>query len=200
MLTERIMKVSSRSKIFISALVVIIVGTVTYRWAVWPQTSHLHAAQQHKMMMENAGKKTTVIKNGVHVKKTQRDQLNEEIAEIERNFFTSKIANEFFLDLEPMAVQCGCDIGSFNFMPAQTIDFDQEHGHSFDIVARRAKTSLTGGYDGIIKFLRKLGSYSQRIAIGELDIEAVDGNVGELACSMTITIYVIEDKENPSNE
>ena len=200
MLSERIMKASSRSKIFISAVVVIIVAVVTYKWAVWPQTNHLHAAQQNQEMKENAGKKTTVIENGVHVKTAQRDQLNEEIGEIERNFFTSKIANEFFLDLEPMAVQCGCDIGSFNFMPAHTIDFDNEHAHSFDIISRQAETSLSGSYDSIIKFLKKLGSYSQRIAIGELAIQAVDGNVGELACSMTITIYVIEDKENPANE
>ncbi len=61
MLTDKVIKSSSTSKIIVSVCFVAIVTLAAYNWIVSPQTAYLHAAQQYEMMVGNAGKKTAVI-------------------------------------------------------------------------------------------------------------------------------------------
>ena len=110
MLTDKIVKSSSTSKFIVSVSFVAIVTLATYNWIVSPQTRYLHAARQYQMIVGNAGKKTAFFKSQIAVKEVEIKDLEEEIAKIQNSFFPPEKATEFFLDIEPIALQCNCNV------------------------------------------------------------------------------------------
>ncbi len=171
MLTDKIMKSNRAPRVFVSVSMIAIVAFGAYNWAISPQTSYLHAAQQYEKMMRNAGEKTEVIKEQIQLKKVELTKLRKEFDETESGFFTLRGAKEFFSDLEPISLQCKCTIDSYNYRPAQYISSDTEGGGHSSIIVKQVEISLTGRYENIIKFFTRLGGYSERIYISELYLE-----------------------------
>jgi len=199
MLTDKIVKCSSTSKIVVSVSFVAIVTLATYNWIVSPQTGYLHAARQYEMIVGNAGKKTTFIKDQISTKEVEIEVLQREIAEIQNSFFSSQKATEFFMDIEPLSLQCNCNVDSLTFMADETHQGTNEDKSS-PVILRHAAVDITGTYEDLMKFLGRLGNYPQRIAISDLRIESGPRNSDKLTCGMTITIYIVEDKEIITDE
>lgn len=199
MLTDKIVKCSSTSKIVVSVSFVAIVTLATYNWIVSPQTGYLHAARQYEMIVGSAGKKTTFIKEQILTKEVEIEKLQREIAEIQNSFFSSQKATEFFMDIEPLSLQCNCNVDSLTFMADETHQRTNED-ESSPVILRRAAVDITGRYEDLMRFLGRLGSYPQRIAISDLCIESGPRNSDKLTCRMTITIYIVEDKEIITDE
>ncbi len=200
MLTDKLIKSSPSSRIFASASTIAIVTLLTYSWIVAPQVNYLHAAQQHKAMSGNAEKRTISIKNQIHKNNAELTGLNQYIDEIRDSFFTPNEAKEFFSDLDLIALQSGCNISSLTFMSARSVVPDAGSEHFSSVILKGAEVIFTGQYDTILKFLETLSGYHQRISIGSLLIKPNPNNAEDLLCSMTITIYLIENKETISNE
>ena len=199
MLTDKIVKCSSTSKVVISVSFVAIVTLATYNWIVSPQTGYLHAARQYEMIVGNAGKKTTFIKEQITIKEVEIEVLQREIAEIQNSFFPPQKATEFFMDIEPLSLQCNCNVDSLTFMADETrqgVDKDE----SSPVILKSAVVEITGAYEDLMKFLGRLGGYPQRISINDLRIESGPRDTEKLSCGMTITIYVVEDKEIITDE
>ena len=199
MLTDKIIKCSSTSKFVISVSFVGIVTLATYNWIVSPQTRYLHAARQYKTMVGNAGKKTAFIKDQIAVKEIEIEKLQSEIARIQNSFFSPQKATEFFMDLEPIALQCGCNVVSLTFMADET-HRGTEKKQSSPVILKRARLDITGEYENLMKFLGRLGNYPQRVSINDLCVESNHPGNDNLNCGMTITIYVVEDKEIMTDE
>ena len=195
MLMDKVGKTSPNTKIFISVSTIALIAMAMYNWAVSPQTSYLKAAQLHETMMSNAGKKTVVIKNGIDVKKKELERLHEEIVATKDSFFTVKTSREFFSDIDPIASQSGCMIESLTFPPTSSVTSDKDTEMDSGITEKRATLEFAGQYESIIKFLRRLSDYSQHIMIDGLVIESLRSGEKRLLCRMTITIYLIEEKE-----
>ena len=200
MLTDKLIKSSPSSRIFASASTIAIVTLITYSWIVAPQVSYLHAAQQHKAMSGNAEKRTISIRNQIHKSNAELTGLNQYIDEIRDSLFTSDEAKEFFSDLDLIALQSGCNISSLTFMSARATVPDAGSEYFSSVILKGAEVIFTGQYDTILKFLETLNGYRQRISIGNLVIKPNPNNTEDLLCSMTITIYLIENKETISNE
>ena len=201
MLTDKLIKSSPSSRIFISVATVAIISILTYGWIVSPQINYLHAAQRQKTMAHSTKQKIISVKNRVHKRKAKLVELQQEIAGIRDSFFTSKKAKEFFSDLELIASRCGCSINSLTFVSAQPIASKGQDQKDFSkVVLRRVEISLAGRYDGIIRFLEKLSSYPERVFIGSLLVKSSPNNARELICTMAVTIYLVEDKETISDE
>jgi Tfp pilus assembly protein PilO len=199
MLTDKIVKCSSTSKIVVSVSFVAIVTLATYNWIVSPQTGYLHAARQYEMIVGNAGKKTTFIKDQISTKEVEIEELQREIAEIQNSFFSSQKATEFFMDIEPLSLQCNCNVDSLTFMADET-HHGTDEDKSSPVILRHAAVDITGTYEDLMKFLGRLGNYPQRIAISDLRIESGPRDSDKLTCGMTITIYIVEDKEIITDE
>ena len=200
MLTDKLIKSSPSSRIFASASTIAIVTLLTYSWVVSPQVSYLHAAQQHKAMSGNAEKKTISIKNQVHKSNVELTGLKQHINAIRDSLFTPEEAKEFFSDLDLIALQSGCNISSLTFMSARAVVPDAGSEYFSSVILRGAEVTFAGQYGTILKFLETLSGYRQRISIGSLLIKPNPNNNEDLLCSMTITIYLIENKETISNE
>jgi Tfp pilus assembly protein PilO len=197
---NKVIKLTPTSKIFVALSSVIIVAIAGYNWIVSPQTSYLRAAHMYDVMVGDAGNMTKVIKNQMGSKKNTVKNLHGEIARIQSGFFTPKQASELFLDLEPIAHECECAVDSLTFMASESVAYEGKEIETADITVKRLAMGYTGVYKNIMKFLRRLGSYSQRIIISELNIESTGFSNDELSCQMIITIYMIEDKELGTDE
>ena len=190
-----ITKLNPRSKLAALLSVIIFVGFMAYNWIVSPQATYLRAARLYENMVGDAGKMTTVIKGQIEVKSKEVSQLKDEVAQAQGRFFTAKQADELFLDLEPIARQSNCILEELTFLPQDAISYENDEGEASDIAVKRAMISYTTTYGDVIKFLTKLDSYTQIIAISDLTVE-LDGMIdGRLHCQMTITIYLVEDTE-----
>jgi Tfp pilus assembly protein PilO len=200
MLKDKFLKSGPTSKIFISVSTIAIVTLITYGWIVTPQISHLHAAQQQKVMIHNAEKKNVSLKSQIHKQEAELTKLQNQVEAINDSFFTLTEAHEFFSDLEMTALQCGCNISSLTFMSEKAVVPETDHEFFSSVVLKRAEITLTGQYDGILTFFAKLNQSKHLISIGSLLIKPNSGNTDDLICSTTITIYIIENKETISNE
>jgi Tfp pilus assembly protein PilO len=184
------------TKVIISVSFVAIVALAAYNWVISPQITYLHAAEQYKSIVEGAGAKSAVILKNVEKKLVELEKLQQDVSGLENNFFTFEKAREFFSDIEPVAVQHNCAVESSDFM----LSVSKKSGDVSDVTLSRAKVTLSGNYKNIMKFLEKIRDYPQRIVISNLLIERSDKINNDLNCQVTITIYVIEDKEAMTHE
>jgi hypothetical protein len=180
--------------------VIILVAFMAFNWIISPQTTYLRAARLYENMLGDAGKMTIVIRGQMATKRKEVSQLNDEIARVQGRFFTAKQAAELFLDLEPIARQSNCNLDQLTFLPPESISYKSDGGEACAIVVKRSMISFTSTYGNVINFLTKLNNYTQRIAITDLTVESNNMIDEQLYCRMTITIYLIEDKEQKENE
>jgi hypothetical protein len=200
MAKSKVLKLNPTSKVLVSLSSIMIAAMAAYNWTVGPQTSYLRAAHLYEVMVGDAGQMTRVIKTQLGAKTQTVKNLNAEVGQIQDSFFTPKQANEFFLDLEPIAHQCDCTVDKLVFLASESVAYKGGQDDSCSINVKRSAISFTGVYPNIIKFLQRLSNYSQRIVINDLHIESNDLIDGELSCQMTIAIYLIEDKEFKGDE
>ncbi|MBE0537649.1 MAG: hypothetical protein IH624_18440 [Phycisphaerae bacterium] len=200
MANYKTIKLNPTSKTLLTLSSILVVGMAAYNWTVSPQTCYLRAANLYNVMIGDAGQMTKTIKTQMVSKDRAIKDLNAEIAQIQNGFFTVKQANEFFLDLEPIARQCSCTVDRLVFLASESIAYKGDHNDSCSITLKRSAISFTGLYPDIIRFLRRLNNYAQRILIKDFHIDSSDLVSGELSCQMSITIYLIEDKEFRADE
>ena len=103
MLKDKFIKSSPSSKIFISVSTIAIVTLITYGWIVTPQISHLHAAQQKKVMARSAEQKNVSLKNQIQKQEAELTELQNHVDAIRGSFFIKTEAHEFFSDLDMTA-------------------------------------------------------------------------------------------------
>ncbi len=180
--------------------VMILVGFSAFNWIISPQTAYLRAARLYENMLGDAGKMTTVIRSQMATKGEEVSKLNDEIVGVQGRFFTSKQAAELYLDLEPILHQSGCNLDQLTSMSPESVSYESDEGEACSIVVRRSVISFTSTYGNVIRFLTKLNSYSQRIIISGLTVQSDNMIDEQLHCRMTITIYLIEDKEQKDDE
>jgi len=196
MLKDKLIKSSQNSKIILSITIIAIVSIAAYNWAVSPLTAYLHAAKLHETVMSGAQERASEIERNISIKQTELEKLEEEMSDMQSIFFTATRAKEFFLDLEPISVETGCDVELFEFVSCNNGGGGGEGSNDHGVVAKSAEISFNGGYDNIIKFLQRLGNCPERFSINEIMIEPVgDNRLTQLMCKMTVTIYMIQDKE-----
>ncbi len=196
MLNNNIIRSGPTTKVIVAVSFISIMALAAYNWVIVPQIAYLNAAEQYKSIVGGAGAKSTIIQNNIERKLVEIEKLQQDVSRLENSFFTFEKAREFFSDIEPVAVQHNCAVESSDFMPSVS----KKSGDVSDVTLSRAKIMLSGNYKNIMKFLEKIRDYPQRIGISNLLIERSDKINNDLNCQVTITIYVIEDKEAITHE
>lgn len=195
MLKDKLIKSSQSSKIIISITIVAIVSVAAYNWIVSPLTTYLHASQLHETVMESAQQRAARIELQLNTKQEELEKAENEMFDTQSRFFTTTRAKEFFLDLEPISVETGCDVQSFEFVKnkgKKRGEADNDYG----VIVKSAEISFIGAYDNVIRFLKRLGSCPERFSINKIYIESTgDDRSVDLMCQMTVTIYTLQEKE-----
>ncbi len=191
MLAERISSIKcSHRRILLAALAAIVVFA-SYRWILAPHTSQLLAAQRYNSLLDAAMHKADLMSTVLEKKKAKVEELSRESDRQRNQLFTQNEAHRFFASLPSVADQAGCNVVSVSAVP----DVQQNtQGDTNAIVAKKAMVTITGGYNGITRFIGVLQNYERKVWIGSMKIDAA--GPGKLKCQTLLTIYCTEPVEN----
>jgi hypothetical protein len=193
MLINLYAKSSSYSRAALTAAIALIVLIGSYNWLIAPHVQYLEAAQKYADEVGRFTSKSKVLEGKLKIKQIEIERLSEQVCEKKKQFFTPAGAQQFLSSLEMFANEANCIITSLN---QHYDELDTEKAKALaaaGIRANRAAVSLTGGYPSILKFLAKLLDRPNAILINSLSISVRPDNSANLDCSLTLTIYVIED-------
>ena len=180
----------SRRRVLLIALAAIAVFGL-YRWILAPHTSQLLAAQRYNSSLDAAIHKAEFMSTVLEKKKTKITELTKESDRLRNQLFTQNEARRFFASLPSVAVQSGCAVISVSSTP----NAQQNTPNDTPAIApKKATVSITGGYNGITKFIDALQNYEHKVWIESVRIDA--GGAGKLKCQVLLTVYCIERVEN----
>jgi Tfp pilus assembly protein PilO len=194
-LTETIMKSSQVSRIVISTSLVAIVGLLTYNWAISPQASYLHAAQQYETVSQDVDKKVKILGNTVRVKEVKLKKLQAEMKSVGSSFFSAGQATDFFGQIEKISTAAGCNFESMVFINGETIVHDKNNLESPKITEKKVIVKVAGTYGAIVGFTSTLKDYPMTIYMSDLLIRSIGPSTDKLSCSMRLKVYITKDKE-----
>jgi len=130
-------------------------------------------------------------------KKKELQQLQHKSQLINASLFDGVKAKQFFLSgIQAAAEQTNCIVNSLKF--PQDRKRDSASRPSQAVEASRMTLSVTGGYRNIVALINKLQDRPERVWIDSLRIKSTAGSL--LRCNMTITIYVMHNKEVPADD
>ena len=187
MLVERITSIErSHRRVLLVALAAIVVF-VLYQWILAPHTSQLLAAQKYNSSLDAAIRKADFMRTDIEKKKSEIEELTKKSDRLRNQLFTQNESRRFFASLPSVVAQSGCAVMSIN---AQQ---NMQNGTPA-IAPKKAMVTITGGYNGITKFIDALQSYEHKVWIDSVKIDA--GGAGKLKCQVLLTLYCIERVEN----
>ncbi|MBW8015213.1 MAG: hypothetical protein FVQ82_03430 [Planctomycetes bacterium] len=194
-LTETIMKSSQVSRVIISIAIVASVGLLTYSWAVSPQASYLHAAQQFETVSQDIENKVKIMGNTVRVQEVKLKKLQDKLKSSGSSFFSAAQATDFFAQLEIMSVTAGCNLESMVFATEKTTKLDKNKPKSTKITEKEVSVKILGTYGAIVGLTSAIKDYPLTVYLNDLLIRTTSSTTNKLSCSMNIKVYLTEDKE-----
>jgi hypothetical protein len=198
MLIEKIAKSSVYSRTIVSAGIVFLVGMLGYIWAVEPQMNYLNAAQEYHRMVSSVELKVHNIRFENKAKKQQIEELKDEVIFLEKLFFDSATARDFFSGMEQIMSKHNCRIISLNALNENfgrgKTNIDPADG----IYIQTYLLTFSAGYSDVMSLLETVDGYDQKVFIDELVMNKVAGS-DSLHCKIKCSIYVV-DKESADDE
>jgi Tfp pilus assembly protein PilO len=181
----------SHRRVLLVALAAIAVFAL-YRWVLAPHTSQLLAAQRYNSSLDAGIHKAELMSTMIEKKKTKIEELTRESDRLRNQLFTQKEARRFFASLSSVAAQSGCAVVSVSTVPNAPQNTQDD---TSAITPKKATVTITGGYNGIAKFIGVLQNYERKVWIGSVRVDA-GGGAGKLKCQALLTVYCIEREEN----
>ncbi len=197
MLIDNLANLNNSTRNAIFAALAIIATIAMYNWILAPHVNYLSAAQQYETVVSKAVEKNKAIARDVENKTKKLEELYEQLAKSRNTLFAPGEAKAFFSDLQAVAEETGCTVRSLNLFVNKSISKDKrkQTEDTSGIVADSATLSVTGQYDNIFNLVEKLQNHAKSIWMNSFEIKTIDFNSAQLKCDMTITIYIIQDKE-----
>lgn len=186
---------SSKNAVLVVACCIAVVAF--YNHFVAPYRNCLRAAQTYETLAGTLERKNRIIAGYVKNKKKELQQLQHKSQLIDASLFDGVKAKHFFFSgIQAAAEQTNCIVNSLKF--PQDRKRDSASRPSQAVEASRMTLSVTGGYRNIVALINKLQDRPERVWIGSLRIKSTAGSL--LRCNMTITIYVMHNKEGPADD
>jgi len=194
MLSEQLTRISRPSRgAFLGALVLIVTFGM-YQWILAPHTLELSAAQRYEGLMEGISKKNESSKKLLAAKEKKLAELSKNYEELSVCLFDGAGAKKFYSELASLAEQSKCKVNSLNSLPGRLSADRRRAERASGISSQSVRLSVVGSYGGIIDLTGRLNSYQPKVYVDSMALELL-GASRQLKCEMTITIYVVDDKE-----
>jgi Tfp pilus assembly protein PilO len=194
-LKSNITKLNSTSRSAISTALILIAAAAMYNWMVAPHVNYLSAVQQYKPVIGDIAREKEIITKALEEKKTEMQELSEQCTSARNSLFTHAEAKALLGNLETIAKDTGCILQSLSFATRDRGFAFNQSQDTLHIAANSATLSFTGSYDNIVALLSKLQSRPQKVWIDSIRLQVFDIQSAKLKCDTTITIYVVQDKE-----
>jgi len=196
MLLENWTKSARSSKNVVLAALALIGIIAVYNWIVAPHANYLMAAQRYKSAIDALARKNEIISKDVTVKRKELEELQDEFEQVHTSLFDPIGAKEFFSDIEVMAEDTNCIIHSLNVsQTGSALKADQSKASNY-ITANHATLSVVGNYRNIVALMSKLQGRSEQVRVDSVSIKLIGDNSNQLKCDVTITVYVMQNKES----
>jgi|SRR3972149_821669 len=195
MITDSLAKLNRSSRISFFAALIVIAGVAMYNRIVSPHVTYLYAAQKYDSAMDKIVEKNKAITCELDGKKKELGKLRDQYSQCLGLLFTPDEAKEFFGDLQTIPEETGCTVYSLNLIVSKPGHGNKRSEDTSGMAANSAILSVSGQYNNIMKLLEKLQNRTQRVWVDSFKIEIIDFGSARLKCDMTITIYIIQDRE-----
>jgi len=166
-------------------------------WIVAPHLASLKAAQQYGRAIDERIEKGKQIGQRLRGNRKRVEALTAEYSLLSGMAFSTAKADEFFSDIEAFCSQSGCLVVSLSF--SSDHDGAVESSNSL-IVAKGAALTICGRYGSIIKLIEILQARPEKVWIDEVRMAGLASGPDEVACQLTIAIYVDMAKEGVGYE
>ena len=184
----------TKSKIFVSLAVLIIVFIAIHNWVVSPQAAFLGAAQDYERVTKDTEHKIDILTRTIERLQGDVVRMKEFDAKKVACFFDIETGLRFLDNIESDATEFGCSVISLNYMLPKTIEIEGLYCDNLEVITKEAEIEVLGHYNNIKSFLERLNGNSDRVCVSNLKIETTD-DFSAIKCNMKITIYIVEDKE-----
>jgi len=179
-----------REKLIIAGTIMLIVGYVLYSIIVPPIAfQHKIAARQlmvQKKLMKTRRDKIQSLQRLENVfKKSKTDVL-----EARTKFFTEEEALTFLNGLDSWAGEMRIDLERIKPKSSETI-FSSDYEEKIEYKINSVEVILSGGYNNILKFLRKMTLSGKILGINEVDLKHVKDDPGLLDMRFNLNVYTV---------
>ena len=197
---ERITALDRSARTAMVTAMMVVAAIAVYGWTVSPHLAYLQAVQSYEPVVKNVADKKRGVAKALGAKRRTLQKRQGELAALHQRCFTPDEATEFFGQLERCAQEAGCSVTSVDFAferrePKQATASDRSI-----VVAHRANLAVSGGYDGVVKWLDHLQGHPQAVYIDACSLEFSDTGSHGLKGDLTIVILVAGDPGNSSDK
>jgi Tfp pilus assembly protein PilO len=195
MLIDNLANLNRSTRTVVFAGLVIIAAVAMYDWVLAPHITCLSASQQYESVVNKAVEKNKAVARELETKTKKLEELYKQFDESRSILFAPGEAKALFSDLQAIAEEAGCTVHALNLIGNKSSSRDrQKTEDTSDIIANSATLTVSGGYDSIFGLVKKLQNHAKKIWLDSFEMKVVDLGSGRLECSMTITVYTIQDK------
>lgn len=181
---------SSRFSRLATLTALIVIGTVAvYNWMVQPHVHYLMAAQKYEEVSNDLVGKNNKIKINVTSLSKQLADLQSQFENINSKLISQADAKKFFDNIQTKSRQAGCTVLSLNFLTGQDVkDTDT-------VYMKSARIKIAGNYKEIVELIKNLQNQESQVLLDSMKISTnMENEI--LQCDMTVTVFVLPDKEN----
>ena len=184
---------SSRNALF--AALVLIGAIAGYNWIVAPHRKYLLASEQRESVTQELLKKNAVVRKNLKTKESELEQLQEQFGQVRNRFFDTAGSRDFFSDIKVLAKEARCNLASLSFVPPGSRSKGAPGEKASDLTVSAATLNVVGGYRSILDFMKRLQDRPEHVQIDSISLGFIDAKPGLLKCEITVSVYVIQDKE-----
>lgn len=195
MLIDNLANMNRSTRTIVFAALIIIAAIAMYDWIVAPHVTCLSASQRYESVVSKAAEKNKAVARELETKTKKLEELYKQFAESRSILFAPEEAEALFSDLQAIAEEAGCTVHALNLVGNKPSSRDkQKTEDTSGVTANSATLTVSGGYNSIFRLVEELQNHAKKIWLDSLEMKVVDFSSGRIECSMTITIYTIQDK------
>lgn len=195
MLIDNFVNLNRSTKTTVYTALIIIAAIAMYDWIVAPHVASLSASQRYESVVSSVVKKNKAVALEVEAKTKKLEELYQQLAASKSFLFAHEEAKAFFSDLQAVAEEAGCKVNSLNLVGDKPSSRDKRKTEDTSgIIANRATLTVSGRYNSIFALVEKLQNHAKKVWLDSLEMKIIDFSAGQIECSMTVTVYTIQDK------
>lgn len=188
-------KLSSPSRRSVYIAFMLICAFAMYSWIMAPHVAYLRAVYRYQPTRETLVDERTALYRSLTARQGVLDELTSEFNEIRKQLFDDEEARTLFNELQTMATVHQCSATNIDIMGGVPVVVDEIGTKGFVIEAIEANMSIVGSYNAIIAFVRNIQSLDKKVWIDWFHIKTREAREDQLQCSMTITVYIIQERQ-----
>ena len=199
MQAKSFIKYNGKSSGVVLTGLVLIGALALYSWIVAPHVAYLRAVQKYEPILDDIVKEKDLLQDQLVRRRGMLEKINKQFDELSGTLFTYADARDLPQEFAAVAEQYECRIATVDFSDEPVPIFEEQTGDKL-IDAVDAQVSVVGDYNGLTAFIKRLQESDRKIWIHSLTMRVLNDHGGQLTCDMALTIYVIQEKESPSND